>query len=972
MKIKSAFLKQSLHISITALLAFVLALTPMLSQTVASASPSTKANPKQVLLDSETERILEEETRKSFDFFWNETNTDPKSPGYGLIRDRAPGDEKMSSVASVGFGLSAIVIGAERGYITKKQAEERILGTLNTMLNNAEQVNGFFYHFLDMDTAKRYGGSEVSVIDTAILVSGAISAGEYFGGEIKEKAEQLYKNVDWNWYLNPNTNQFYMSYSPEHGFSGAWDFYGEQFMLYFLGAASPTHPVNSDTFYDFIRNKASYGGYPEFIHSWFGSIFTHQFSYAWFDLRNKVDEQGVNWWDNSVIATKSSRQYAIDLSNQFKTYGPNSWGFTAADGPQGYQGRYGSAPSGYNNDQHIVDGTVPPAGAIGSIVFAPEEVLGAMRHYDSIPGLKGKYGFQDSYNLDVTPVYYGEDVIGIDKGISILMIENYRTGLIWDLMNQNKYVQAGMKMVGLTPLGTQVVDNFEGNNMHDGWSENPANRVYTLQETNEDSYTGLKSMQVSYDKKGKDSSSFSPIISNANFDGMDTLSAFVKGNVKFKIKFESDNPLNTIEKDFHVSGNSWNKLLWEFSETEKVKLKDAKRMQFFVEPGAKNKKGTFYIDDIQFTSKRPMGTNPLVEGKLIVGENLASMYSYADTDGNSEGKTRYQWLSAPAPDGKFDEISGANASHYTPAEADRGQYLKVAITPVNSKGIEGTTITSPAYGPVEGPEPEARNVTITTVPFVEQIPVDNFDGESIIKEWADSGDKAYKLTLDSSITTDGTKAMRVDYNKGSTDWAFITGTVKDGAPYFQADELTMKINGKVSLLMKLEKASTKNGPEIKFDVDTQGEWQTVKWDLSQHRDKLGDVERVLLFADPGKMNNTGTFYLDDIKVSKTNTIDLTTGAAPVVGQAVYGSYNYFDAYGHKEAGTSYQWYRADSHNGPFKAIEGANKQTYIPQEEDLGKFLKFEVIPRKAEQPATGKTVQSAASKAITTKQPAK
>ncbi|WP_062236063.1 glucoamylase family protein [Fictibacillus sp. FJAT-27399] len=397
------------------------------------------------------EQLLELESKHSFLFFWNETNTDCGSPGFGLIRDRAPGDPDMCSVASVGYGLTALVIGAEREWISRDAAYERADGTLNTLLLNAEEVNGFFYHFLSMETGKRARKSEVSIIDTAIALCGAMTAGEYFGGKIKEKTQQLYERVNWEWYRNPETNQFYMGYTPERGHWGAWDLYAEQFMMYFLAAASPTHPVNPEMFYDFHRQVSSYGDGPLFIYTWLGSLFTFQFSHAWFDLQNKTDQDGIDWWENSVKATLAHRQYCIDESKTFKTYGPNSWGLTACDGPAGYSGRYGAPPSGRDgaNDLHHPDGTVPPAGAIGSIVFTPQESMEAMQHYyNNVPELWGEYGFIDAYNLDVTPAWFGTNVIGIDKGISLLMIENYRSGLVWKWFMKNEYAQKGLQLTG--------------------------------------------------------------------------------------------------------------------------------------------------------------------------------------------------------------------------------------------------------------------------------------------------------------------------------------------------------------------------------------------------------------------------------------------------------------------------------------------------------------------------------------------
>lgn len=402
------------------------------------------------------EDLLELECRMSFDFFWKEATADKGSPGYGLIADRAPHAKGVCSVASVGFGLTALAIAAERGWIGLDEARERAGGTVRTLLDHAEQVNGFFFHFLDMNTGKRVKNCEVSVIDTAIAVTGAITAGEYFGSEVRALADILYRRVNWPWYLNPATNQFYMGYTPERGFFGAWDVYAEQFMMYFLAAASPTYPVNMNTFYDFQRLRGRYGDLPEFVYTWAGSLFTFQFSHAWFDLRNKVDGEGYDWWENSVIATLTNRQFCMDLSDSFRTFGPNAWGLTACDGPRGYSGRYGCAPSGYHNDQHHPDGTVPPAGAAGSIVFTSDESIAALRHYKTYPELWGPYGFRDAYNLDVSPTWFADDYIGIDKGITLLMIENYRSGFVWDTFMRSPYASLGLRRCGLRDKAGQA------------------------------------------------------------------------------------------------------------------------------------------------------------------------------------------------------------------------------------------------------------------------------------------------------------------------------------------------------------------------------------------------------------------------------------------------------------------------------------------------------------------------------------
>jgi len=400
-------------------------------------------------LDAETEALLDKESRASFDFFWQEANTDAASGGYGLIVDRAPGNPSLASVASTGFGLTALPIGVERGWVNKAEAQERALGTIDTLLNRAAKEHGFLYHFLNMHDGSRASGSEVSVIDTAIALNGAITAGVYFGGEVEDQAKKLLDQVEWPWYRDESNNQYYMGYSPEDGFGGHWDYYAEQLMLYVLAAGSSTHPVPDDMFYAFQRDERAYGDGEPFIHSWFGSIFTHQFSHAWFDFRGYEDKEGVDWWENSVKASKASRQYAMDMSERYKTYGPDAWGLTASDSPDGYNGLFGSPPSGFDDTQHRTDGTLSPAGALGSMPFTPEASIAALKHYLGKPALWGKYGLVDAYNEAVEPMWVDPDVIGIDKGITLLMIENYRSGLVWDLYMQSDYVKAGAKAIGL-------------------------------------------------------------------------------------------------------------------------------------------------------------------------------------------------------------------------------------------------------------------------------------------------------------------------------------------------------------------------------------------------------------------------------------------------------------------------------------------------------------------------------------------
>lgn len=626
------------------------------------------------LVDKEIEKLLDLESKKSFEFFWNEANTKKGSAGYGLIRDRAPSAPSISSIASVGFGLTAYVIGVERNWITYDEAYERTLGTLETLLYSAEQEHGHFYHFLDMRTGGRAWESEVSIIDTAIAINGAIIAGEYFGGEIKDKSMELYERVDWEWYRDPEKNMFYMGYSPETGFSGNWDFYAEQLMLYFLGSASPTHPTNPEMFYDFQRRQSAYGGYPRFIHSWHGSIFTYQFSHAWFDLRKLQDKKGVDWYENSIIASLASRQYSIDESKNFDTLGPNSWGMTASDGPNGYNGHYGAVPNGYNNDAHYMDGTIPPAGAAGSIVFTPQESIAALNHYyKNYPKLWGKYGFMDAYNLDVNPDWYATDVIGINKGITLLMIENFRTGLIWDLFMKNEYVQSGMKKVGLTPLDTVMIDHFEGGTvLHNGWDGLSDGKE--LQVSQERAFTGLNSLKADVEQ------SFSIKLEEwESRRGIDTLRAHIFGKAEIEIVLKDEDGKSLLKKSFSTrKQEDWNDLIWRLDDDAYV-LDETRKIQFNVR--SKDKKTTsIYLDDLQLQQSQPAVHNVIIHGDPRVGETLTGSYVYVNPLAE-EGRSSYQWLMAESPQGDFKPIKGANSKTYTIKPEDKGKFIKFKVIP---------------------------------------------------------------------------------------------------------------------------------------------------------------------------------------------------------------------------------------------------------------------------------------------------
>lgn len=397
-------------------------------------------------------KLILKELKKSCDFFLNEVNTSQKSCGYGLIRDKTIRDHNIASIASVGYGLVALIIGIEHKWIDYNKAYERASKTLDTFINKVEGKNGFYYHFVHMKNGKREWNCEISIIDTAIFISGAIVAGEYFGKEVKEKAEILYKRMNWEWFRDKENNYFYIGYTPEENFCGHWDRYAEQLILYVLGVSSPTFPVDKSMYDSFQRNRADYKDIKDIIYTYCGTLFTYQYSHAWIDFRNKEDRDGIDWFENSIKATKANRQYCINHKEKFKTYGENSWGLTACLSPKGYIG-CGAKPCGVDLDIEN-DGTISPCGAIGSIVFTPEESIKAMEYYyNTFPKLWGKYGLKDGYNLENNKKWFSNQYIGIDKGIGMVMMENYLNGTIWKYFMRNTYVQEGLNLLDFSVKG---------------------------------------------------------------------------------------------------------------------------------------------------------------------------------------------------------------------------------------------------------------------------------------------------------------------------------------------------------------------------------------------------------------------------------------------------------------------------------------------------------------------------------------
>lgn len=397
--------------------------------------------------------FVEDLEHRSFTYFWEQTD-----PGTGLVMDRARMDggrakgpsRNIASLAATGFGLTAICIGAQHGWISKQQGADRVRATLKFFANKASEEHGWFYHWMDASTGARRWDSEDSSIDTAFFLAGVLTAGQYFSGDpqIPQLANEIYGRVDFQWMLNGDPLLLSHGWLTGKGFiRNKWDTYCELGLLYVLAIGSPTHAISPESWYAWQRPLYQYGSY-EFISG--GPLFTHQYSEAWIDFRNRRDRGFLDFFLNSINATRANQQYSFSL-NLPNTFGKDIWGITASDGPKGYR-IYGEI-----KDFDPVDGTVAPAAAGGSLMFTPLISIRALRAIRARFGDRvfGRYGFVDGYNP--TRNWFDTDVVGIDVGITLLSAENLLTGDVWRWFMANESASHAMDLIGFSePPGKEA------------------------------------------------------------------------------------------------------------------------------------------------------------------------------------------------------------------------------------------------------------------------------------------------------------------------------------------------------------------------------------------------------------------------------------------------------------------------------------------------------------------------------------
>jgi hypothetical protein len=402
-------------------------------------------------LTSGDRAFLQDLLHRCFLLFWEQA--DPRT---GLVPDRAlvvglPAKGQRREVANIsatGFGLTALCIGMEHGWISRAQAQARILTTSNFLAYQAPVVHGWYYHWMDKRTGRRILHSEISSIDTALLLAGVLTAREAFrrDRQIVSLADLIYRRVDFQWMLNGSPVLLSHGWVPGAGFlDHRWDSYSELMILYLLAIGSPTFPIPPRSWYAWRRPLVHFFGY-----SFVGDLplFTHQYAQAWVNFRGRRDAppSNIDYFQNSIAATLADRAFCIHFSKAFpKSYSPNLWGITASDSQNGY------TVWGEPSDTAIIDGTLVPCAPGGSLMFVPELCLRDLENMLKKFGSRvyGRYGFVDAFNP--TTGWVDRDVIGIDAGITLLSDENLYDGGVWRWFMRDRDIQRALTLAEVLP-----------------------------------------------------------------------------------------------------------------------------------------------------------------------------------------------------------------------------------------------------------------------------------------------------------------------------------------------------------------------------------------------------------------------------------------------------------------------------------------------------------------------------------------
>jgi hypothetical protein len=847
----------------------VLLLIPVLSPQKSFASYGSEA-----MLEKDDEAFLDSIQRQAFEYFLKEYN-----PDTGLYYDGST-HTMGASIAATGFALSALCVGESRGWITRKEAYDRVLTTLKTFHRDrldpndfyAEGYYGLFFHFLDPETGRWFKNSDcVSTADTADLMAGVITCMEYFKGtEVERIGDAIVRACEWNKFLYDNNGRAHpfmaMGYIPpdqssswndEKGFFGKYFGYRDNsFLINLFAIASPLHPIPVDAWYmcqaTYVRQ--AYNNKKVIVTSPPGIAF-HYYHHLWLDLRNKKD-QAADYFRNSIMAVQAQQEYCATSGN----YEDGLWGISSCLSLRGYEAL--GAPFGRVYD----NGTITPHAIAGGMVFTPRESLEAMKgmvaRYDG--AVMGKYGLTDAFNQKRG--WVSREYLGIDQGVIVLGIENFRTGLVWKYFTRNRYIQDALERIGFTG----IVEDFESDLSREEYSS------YDIASRNASCFVvgniyaeGARSLKINPRDRKDVVVAIKPALKD--FSPYRFLSVWARNadDMEAELKDSEGNCASFTHSEV-IESAGWTRFYFELANDEGPALDRIEEVVLTLKPpGAKGSwSEPFYLDGVLLTYGHPCVNPPPVRYLSISAvkdfavcrvncERVPDVHSYDIRYSTRPIRGQADFEKLRSPDAPYLASGRADEEFYVPLPMREKYYIAVQALDRHGQRSEPVSV-----GPIMVDSAASHMI------------LDDFEGPGGFfspVEWP--AHKGYDLDVTKECASQGGRALKVEYDKKrGGEWTYVELNFKkpiDVRPfrYLKVDALgSDNVMAKLYTTLKWQEEA---GTLIPMRPD---QWNELAFDLSAMPGQTIDksrISKVIFFIAPGRIAS-GTMYFDNIRLDNAS------------------------------------------------------------------------------------------------------
>jgi len=819
-------------------------------------------------LARDDDAFLEEIQHRAFNFFWDEAN-----PSTGIVCD-ANNKRMGGSISSVGFALSSLCVADSRGWVSHDAAYNRVLATMKSFHRDPDDPNdfcveghcGLFFHFIDTQTGKWYKNADcVSTADTAFLIAGILTCMEYFKGtEIEKIGDEIIRACEWDSFLNDNQGNagkfISMGYLPA-GLNSTWTnekgffrrYYGymdNSFLAYILALASPTHPITTASWYacQSTYKRQTYNNKNIIVTAPPGLAF-HYYQHCWLDLRNKKD-QASDYFHNSLLAVIAQQEYCL----QSDSYKDGLWGISSSVSPRGYEAMGAPFGDAYEN------GTITPHAVAGGIVFTPKRSLDALKYLAANYGdmMMGRYGLTDAFNQK--RMWSSREYIGIDQGVIVLMIENFRTGLVREYFMRNKYIQDALRKIGFVGI-IEDFENNPGSNAYSSYDLLGNNAVMAISEAV--SMEAKRSLRIDRIDGKRIALKIKPDLTD--FSGFKFISLWARNSRDVKLLVtDKKGSAVTFDCDSYLESAGWRRYFYNLNKADGLSLKNIAEMTLTIIPANEDRPESVYIDGI-FLTYAMVNSNPSRPGNI----NLSALpgLSICKASFNAAtGAYRYDIRYSDRPmltQEEFERRPSTGVVYFSSGK-DREEFF----VPLPKSGKYYLTVQAVDYmGQRSGVAP-AGSIEISG--HSPSIVLDDFERSVLPSKtigWP--GRSGYQYTIMNKHVSQGKRALKVSYDKNSSNvWDFVELAFKSPLDVRPFRYLKVDVLGDDAVIAKLYNSKSSQEEINTLRPLRKGRWNELVFDLGAMPGDRVDKSRVtklLFFIAPGR-SASGTMYIDNIRL----------------------------------------------------------------------------------------------------------